>query len=277
VDLSWNGIGPAGARDFGQALRDTQVHTVDLHYNKIGAAGARDFGQALQGTQVHTVDLGGNGIGDAGARDFGQALRDTQVHTVDLSWNGIGAAGARDFGQALQGTQVHTVDLRWNGIGDAGLQALSEIVPATFLLTVITENIPRSTLDKALALNKRNMQLTPYYMALLRYLPEKEREQYANQPFQEAANKEQQLKYAGGIVSSPRLPPHVREEILAFLPLMTQKSAASYSQKAAERYTEKGPLQILETPPSDNVKKRLLTSDDDSDVEKTKRSKCSLM
>ncbi len=135
LDLSWNGIGIAGAQWI--KLPGGLQHLY-LHANSIGDAGAQGL-KLPDGLQ--SLDLSLNGIGDAGA----QGLKlPGSLQSLNLQGNSIGVAGAQgimlpiglksldlngnNIGTGAKGIKLpdslQSLDLSWNRIGDEGAQGL---------------------------------------------------------------------------------------------------------------------------------------------------------
>ncbi len=95
-------------------------------------------------------------------------------------------------------------------------------------------------LINALELNRKKWLFTPYSAATLIQLPIEEKQKYFNLPvLSKNANKEEELKYAGGILialSDVGCRDIIEGKILSFLPYMDTQKAKAYLDFAEQKY-----------------------------------------
>ncbi|KAK3280020.1 hypothetical protein CYMTET_12124 [Cymbomonas tetramitiformis] len=153
VDVSWNYIGPEGAKALAVVLTpnaegvfNTSLNTLKLGDNKIGPEGAKALAAALTSneegvfnTSLNSLHLEDNNIGPDGAKTLAAALTpnaegvfNTSLNTLNLHGNEIGPEGAKALAVALTpnaegvfNTSLNTLDLYRNGIGLEGAKALA--------------------------------------------------------------------------------------------------------------------------------------------------------
>jgi hypothetical protein len=116
LDLSYNRIGPVGARALAATLNTTLITSLDLSNNNIGAEGARWL--ARNATRITRLNLDRNNIGPVGARYLAAALNTTRITSLYLTDNNIGAEGARSLAAALDNNRtLQRLGFLWNNIG----------------------------------------------------------------------------------------------------------------------------------------------------------------
>ena len=103
LDISRNGIGPAGAKAIAEALDGNQGLTeLNLADNRLGAEGVQHFLGAIQALEgsLAKLDISSNRFGAEGAKSLASALehnsvlKDLNVADNRMAWN---ARGARDM------------------------------------------------------------------------------------------------------------------------------------------------------------------------------------
>jgi hypothetical protein len=141
-----NALGDAGAALLARALRHRSpppsLTHLDLSFNAIGPSGARALGRALAtpGSRLRVLSLRINPVGDDGAAALAPALL-AGLGELHLTRCRLGDAGARALGAALAsepgGSRMTLLDCRSNDVTPRGarwLQAGVEAHPAARLL-----------------------------------------------------------------------------------------------------------------------------------------------
>ncbi|KAK3244582.1 hypothetical protein CYMTET_45810 [Cymbomonas tetramitiformis] len=174
LELSWNNIGPEGARALAVALTpneegvfNTSLNTLNLRNNDIGDEGAKALAYALTpneegvfNTSLNTLDLYNNNIGPEGAKALAvtlapnaEGLFNTSLNTLDLAGNNIGPEGAKVLAVALTpnaegvfNMSLNTLDLAGNKL--CGLRQIRRGTKGTYDASGIV------ALANALAFNK---------------------------------------------------------------------------------------------------------------------------
>ncbi len=147
------GLGDIEATLVGTALASNRtLETVDLSYNEIGPDGARGLAQGiLSNGSLTALLLQGNRIG-AGAADLASSLWNHRILTaLDLASNGIGDTEVLALVAALSATTTEgggapmafpVLSLSDNAISDAGAHALASLVAANPSVQVLDLYIP---------------------------------------------------------------------------------------------------------------------------------------
>ena len=121
------------AADLGAALRSLPaLRALDLSSNGIGPAGVAALAPALASlSALRELSLGSNAIGCDGAVHLASALASkTALTTLDVSANDLGALGAAALAAALGSLAgLRSLDLSSNGIG-AEPEGIAALVPA---------------------------------------------------------------------------------------------------------------------------------------------------
>ena len=102
VNLSFNGIGPAGAIALARAIPGSNLEVLRLSNNEIGNAGTMALARAIPGSNLRVLDLSLNLIGDRGAKAIAGAIPDSNLEALDLIDNRVGAAGEIALAEALK-------------------------------------------------------------------------------------------------------------------------------------------------------------------------------
>ena len=141
LDLSFNSIGPEGAKAIADVLKtNTTLTKLYLTDNEIGDEGGKALAEALKvNTTVTKLYLSNNKIGDEGAKALAQALKEkSTVTSINLMGNNIGPEGAKALALALEkNSTVTSIDLMGNKIGDQGAEALAQVLEKNSTLTSI--------------------------------------------------------------------------------------------------------------------------------------------
>ena len=75
LNLSYNKIGDAGAKEISAALKLHSLSVLDLNYNVIGEVGGTEFGKMLRHNEhLTTLGFGNNKVGDVGGHDLFDSL-----------------------------------------------------------------------------------------------------------------------------------------------------------------------------------------------------------
>ena len=141
LDLSFNSIGPEGAKAIADVLKtNTTLTKLYLTDNEIGDEGGKALAEALKvNTTVTKLYLSNNKIGDEGAKALAQALKEkSTVTSINLMGNNIGPEGAKALALALEkNSTVTSIDLMGNKIGDQGAEALAQVLEKNSTVTSI--------------------------------------------------------------------------------------------------------------------------------------------
>lgn len=160
LDLSWNELGPSGARDTALALRRLPRLTalsLDLSRNPVGAAGVGELSQSLAGLvqlRALAVNLTWTSIGRQGAKSFASAVASLpELVCLDLSlgWNSLGPRGVRSVAEALEGLRsLSALSLRLarNGAGRAGARSVALMLGRLELLTELVLDLSRNSIGQ---------------------------------------------------------------------------------------------------------------------------------
>lgn len=141
LDLSWNFIGPGGARHLASAIAGSELQRLDLECNDLCDEGAAHIGQALQSCRsLKRLRLGGNRIGPQGGFSLATALKERPADSpcleeLELCRNFLGPKGTKALIEALQSTtncqpRLRRLGLAVNRVRDEGAEALAAALQA---------------------------------------------------------------------------------------------------------------------------------------------------
>ena len=69
MDLSWNSLGPEGAKAIAPAIRDSRsLNSIDVGYNDIGQAAALELLTAMKGKDMVSIGMASCQLGVEGAK-----------------------------------------------------------------------------------------------------------------------------------------------------------------------------------------------------------------
>lgn len=114
INLSWNFIGPDGAKSLAQ--EGIKLVALDLHMNQLGDAGADAL---IKANNIYHLDLSFNQIGTDGLRSI---ANNTRLEFLNLRSNQIGTEGAM---QLAKHRYIKYLDVVGNHITDEGASALA--------------------------------------------------------------------------------------------------------------------------------------------------------
>lgn len=125
LDLSWNRIGPDGARALADGLPG--LVSLRLYHNDVGANGAVAVANARW--RLTSLNLCGNGIGVEGAAALAQGEATKSLESLHLGWVGLGDRGVARLAER-RWTELTELNVRDNEITIEGVRALvSEAFP----------------------------------------------------------------------------------------------------------------------------------------------------
>ena len=135
LDLSQNGIGPAGTVALAENLKKNggTLGSLALGSNQARDEGCAALAEALRAgaggeVGIYELDLSSNGIGDAGAQALADALEESPIlQRLDLSNNEIDLEGVMALARGLQGHRsMRHLNLSGNYVGGLGAKALAQ-------------------------------------------------------------------------------------------------------------------------------------------------------
>ena len=144
LDLSWNRIGPDGARTLASAL--PELESLRLYHNDVGAPGAETIANAPW--RLASLNLCGNGIGVRGATALARGRATAELRSVHLGWVELGDAGVEQLAKRCW-DRLTELNVRDNGITSTGVRPLvSDAFPKLRRLGLDDNPVDASALPK---------------------------------------------------------------------------------------------------------------------------------
>jgi len=144
LDLSSNGIGPAGAASLATLLeKSSSLLKLNLGCNALGPAGADALSAKLSQCKALTsLSLMENEIEEAGGASIGAALKtNTTLSALWLGKNNLkndGLAAVVDALCANKGSKLAVLDVQKNGLGTAAIKKLGQLLSESASLTALS-------------------------------------------------------------------------------------------------------------------------------------------
>ncbi len=129
LDVSSNGIGPAGILDLVEGIAENfpKLHILRLQNNQLGDKGAENLTRLPRKNHFTELDLSNNEIGDNGAKEVAKIIANaSHLEKINLSGNRIGKEGFKALLSAIKKSHIKEVNLDHNGLDQKQLKKLQE-------------------------------------------------------------------------------------------------------------------------------------------------------
>jgi len=141
LNLSYNKIGDAGAKEIAAALKLHTLSVLDISYNVIGPGGGTDFGKMLRHNEhLTTLGFGNNKIGDVGGHDLFDSLTTPLYESEEVMMKKAKVyeegGVVDDIGEAFN-CCLTSLDVSCNGLGQESAKRLVGVLQVNLVLTVL--------------------------------------------------------------------------------------------------------------------------------------------